>query len=50
MVEVTLMITGKPFDAKLPVGGIVKLMMPDGTLIESNILDIINCTHFEDIE
>lgn len=48
--EVRLVISGKKFDKDLPAAGDCKLIMPNGSEILLDIIDIIGIEWYEEIE
>lgn len=48
--EVKLVISGRKFDKDLPASGKLKIIMPNGSELLLDIIDIINIEWYEEIE
>lgn len=46
--EVKLVLSGQKFDECLPVGGKVSLVMPNGSTIKFDILDVIDTEWYDE--
>jgi hypothetical protein len=48
--EIKLVISGQKFYKDLPAAGKLKLIMPNGTVLSLDVIDIINFECYEEVE